>query len=401
VDHNDEFYVGRQIKLWRLRRGLTQEVLADQVGISRALVGHYESGLRGLDSRQRLYDFATALQVSVGDLTNHTEDRLNPNVAEFHAAVPRIEAALMCAGNIDLPGELPAAATLARTADEVLVIRANTDYRRLGGMLPDLITGLYQHTQRGNEQDQRLAWAGLAKVAFSTSLATKGLGHTSLAWTAANTAVRAGRQTGVVADQAAAAYVRAQVMLATPGAVPASLKYTTDVIDNLTAAANSNADRELLGMLHLHAGLTTAVLGGGPGDHLHAVDDLLQQTGEGTAYEMSFGPSNVAVWRMSMALEQRQGDKAVREAESLNPTSIGSADRQSRYFIELARGQFMEGDTRAAQTSILRAEHIAPQQVRTRSTVREVVGQMMRQAKRDLATSDLGKLAQRVGAVPA
>lgn len=401
MDHNADVYVGQHIATWRKRRGLSQEVLADRVGISRSLVAMYETGRRELDSRQRLYDFAQALQVSVGDLTGHADDRLNPNVAEFHAQVPRIEAALMCVGNMDLPGKLAAASTLARQADEVLVIRANTDYKRLGGLLPDLITGLFQHTQRGSEKDQRLAWSGLAKVAFATSLATKGLGHTSLSWTAANTAVRAAQQTGVAADLAAAAYVRAQVMLATPGAVPASLKYTTDTINTLTDLAVTNPDRELLGMLHLHAGLTSSSLGRDPVDHLRAVDRLMEQTGEGTAYEMSFGPANTAVWRMSMALEQRQGDRAIREAEGLNPNSIDSADRQSRYFIELARGQFMEGDTRAAQTSILRAETIAPQQTRTRTTVREVVGQMMRQARREVQSSDLGKLAQRVGAVPA
>jgi transcriptional regulator with XRE-family HTH domain len=401
VETNDAFYVGQQIRAWRLRRGLTQEVLADLVGVSRALVGHYESGERELDSRDRLYRFATALQVSVSDLTHHTEDRLNPAVVNFHAAVPRIEAALMCVGNMDLPDALRPAADLARDADEILVIRAATDYQRLGGMLPDLITGLYQHTQSGDERDRRLAWGGLAKVAFSTALATKGLGHTSLAWTAANTACHAAQQNGVVADLAAGAYVRAQVMLATPGAVGASLKYTEDKVNQLSSLAATAADRQLLGMLHLHAGLTTAALGNDPIDHLRAVDGLVAQTGEGTAYEMSFGPANIAVWRMSMALEQHQGDKAIREAERVVPAIIDSPDRQSRYFIELGRGQFMEGDTAAALTSFRRAETIAPQQVRTRSTVREVTGQMVRTARRNLANSELGQFAARVGAVAA
>lgn len=398
MDTNADVYVGQHIREWRLRRGLSQQTLADRVGISRTLVTMYETGTRELDSRQRLYDFAQALHVSLGDLTGLAEERLNPAVVDFHAAVPRIEAALMCVGNLDLPGALRPAAELARAADEALRVRAHTDYKQLGGLLPDLITALFQQTQSRNEKDRRLAWSSLAKVAFATSLATKGLGHTSLAWTAANTAVHAAQQGGAAVDEAAAAYVRAQVMLATPGAVDASLKYTTDVINNLTGRAVTNPDRELLGMLHLHAGLTTAALGQSPADHLRAVDGLMQQTVEGNAYEMSFGPSNTAVWRMSMALEQRQGDRAIREAEGLDPTSIDSADRQSRYFIELARGQFMEGDPRGAQSSILRAETIAPQQVRTRTTVRELVGQMLRQARRE---SPLAQLAQRVGAVPA
>lgn len=399
MDTNADVYVGQRIKDWRLRRGLSQQALADRIGLSRTAVTMYENGARELDSRQRLYAFATALQVSIGDLTGLDTERLNPNVMDFHDAVPRIEAALMCVGNMDLPGALRPARQLATEADEALRVRANTDYSKLGKLLPDLITGLYQHTQHGNDHDRDLAWGGLAKVAFATSLATKGLGHTSLAWTAANTAVHAAQQTGRVVDLAAATYVRAQTMLATPGAVPASLKYTVDTINALTPA--SNPDRELLGMLHLHAGLTASALGENPVDHLRAVDELAEQTGDGNAYEMSFSAANTAVWRMSMALEQRQGDAAIRTAEQLDPRSIDSPDRQSRYFIELARGQFMEGDRRAAQSSILRAETIAPQQVRTRTTVRELVGQMIRQARRELNHSELGKLASRVGAVPA
>lgn len=398
MDNKADVYVGQRIRTWRKRRGMTQEVLADLAGVSRSLVAAYETGTRELDSRQRLYDFAQALQIAVGDLTGVNEDRLNPNVYEFHSAVPRIEAALMCVGNMDLPGALLPAGDLARQADEALRVRAATDYKRLGGLLPDLITALYQHTQHGNDRDRGLAWRGLAKVAFATSLATKGLGHTSLSWMAANSAVHAAQQTGRGEDLAAAAYVRAQVMLATPGAVAASLKYTTDTVNSLTNLVQSNPDRELLGMLHLHAGLTAAAMGEDPVDHLRAVDGLMQQTGEGNAYEMSFGPANTAVWRMSMALEQRQGDRAIREAEGLDPNSIDSPDRQSRYFIELARAQFMEGQALAAQSSILRAETIAPQQTRTRTTVRELVGQMVRQARRE---SPLAQLAARVGAVPA
>lgn len=399
MDHNDE-YVGQQILRWRKRRGLTQEVLADRVGISRALVGHYETGLRALDSRERLYLFAQALQVSVGDLTGHAEERLNPNVIEFHAAVPRIEAALMCAGNTSLSGPLPNADVLDRAADRSLATRAATDYQQLGKMLPDLITGLYQHTQGSDERAASTAWSGLVRAAGCTALATKGLGHTSLAWIAANAAAAAAEKTGSPADRAFAAYMRAQVMLATPGAVAGSLSYALAALNQIEPEVDSLADREQWGMLHLHAGLTASALGNDPSDHQAAVDEMAAITGEGSSYHMFFGPRNIKVWRMSWALERRQGDLAVQIAETLDPRSIGSADRMSRYYIELARAQFMEGDARGAESAIRRAEIIAPQQVRTRTTVRELVGSILRQQHRALASSELGQLAQRVGAVP-
>jgi transcriptional regulator with XRE-family HTH domain len=399
MDDSGEVYIGQRIRYWRGVRGKTQQQLADEVGIARSAVAMAETGQRPIDSRGLLYRLAEALQVSVGDLTGQADEKVNPNVREFHAHVPRIETALMVAGDTDLPGRLPTARQLAAAADEALAVRAATQYQRLGGMLPDLITGLYQRA--ATDRDPQTAWGGLVKALGCTALATKGLGHTSTAWIAAQGAVHAAQQTGTAADRAFAGYMRAQVMLATPGAVASSLAYTRGLIDVLEPDVASPADREQWGMLHLHAGLTASALGQNPADHLAAADVLAERTGEGATYSMFFGPSNIHVWRMSMALERREGGEVLRLAEQIDPRSIDSADRKSRYFIERARGQFMEGDTAGAQTSILHAEHIAPLQARTRTTVRELVGAMIRQARRDLGSSELGRLAQRVGAVPA
>lgn len=57
-------------------------------------------------------------------------------------------------------------------------------------------------------------------------------------------------------------------------------------------------------------------------------------------------------------------------------------------------------DYPASLHALLRAEHIAPQQVRNMTHVRELVGHMMRKARRDLTTGELGRLARRVGAIP-
>ncbi|TLF53236.1 hypothetical protein [Nocardia cyriacigeorgica] len=60
----------------------------------------------------------------------------------------------------------------------------------------------------------------------------------------------------------------------------------------------------------------------------------------------------------------------------------------------------MKRDYRSSLYALLRAEHTAPQHVRNMTHVRELVGHMMRTARRDLTTGELGKLAQRVGVVP-
>jgi transcriptional regulator with XRE-family HTH domain len=399
-DLDDDRYIGQQILKYRQFRGMTQQHLGDLLGRSRVAISQYETGQRPVADRQLLYGLAEALQVSVGHLTGHEEDTMNPATAAFHAAVPRIEAALMCAGQVtDTVAPRPVDQLVAE-ADAALALRAATDYASLGRLLPGLLTDLYRHTLTGDETTQRLAWSALAKATFCTSLATKGLGHTSLAWISATAATQAANKSQVAADQAAAAYMRAQVMLATPSAVAGSLTHTLQALDAVEPNLRTSADRELYGMLQLHAALTSAALGEDPQGYIDEALSLVGHTDATNAYQMAFGGPNIAVWRMSIDLERREAGAVIQHSHDVDPNSIATADRQSRYFIELARGLALAGDYRSAMSALLRAEVIAPQQVRSRSSVRELVGHMLRTARRELAQGDLGRMARRVGAVP-
>jgi transcriptional regulator with XRE-family HTH domain len=59
--------VGRRIREYRLRKGLTQEGLALQSGVTRNVLIDVEHGRRGL-LYERLFDIADALGIAVGDL---------------------------------------------------------------------------------------------------------------------------------------------------------------------------------------------------------------------------------------------------------------------------------------------------------------------------------------------
>ncbi|MGW4126222.1 helix-turn-helix domain-containing protein, partial [Nocardia sp. NPDC004711] len=49
-------YVGRQVRLIRARRGISQQVLAERVGVSRGAIAKYENGERPVDSRRSLLE---------------------------------------------------------------------------------------------------------------------------------------------------------------------------------------------------------------------------------------------------------------------------------------------------------------------------------------------------------
>ncbi|GAB3838198.1 helix-turn-helix domain-containing protein [Kribbella italica] len=398
---DDERFIGQRVKMYRKLRNMTQKQLGDFVGKSQSAIAQYESGFRPVADRDVLYGLALALQVTVGDLTGHAEDKANPAVAAFHAQVPRIEAALMNQGHGDDPSDPRPLDALAADARRALKIRMKNDYATLGGILPGLINDLYRHTASDDERTRLRAWSELATAGFVTTLATKGLGFVSLAWNAAGATTEAARIVGDPGAMAAAEFARAQVLLSTPGSLRASLAHSAGGADRLQSELTSPEGAELYGMLHLQAGLTSAAVGQDPAAHIREAAETVRRSGDGSAFELAFGAENVTVWRMSIANEQRRPGAVIEIAESINPEAITTEDRKSRYFIELGRAHVAEKNYRAGMSALLRAELVAPQQVRSRTVVKELVGHMLRRAQRELATGELGKLAQRVGAVPA
>ncbi len=398
---DDKRFIGQRVKMYRAVRDMTQKELGDFVGKSQPAIAQYEKGLLPVADRDLLYGLALALQVHVGDLTGQADDKTNPAVAAFHAQVPRIEAALMNQGHGDDSSDPRSLEVLAGEAQRALKVRMKNDYATLGGILPGLINDLYRHTGSGDERTQRRAWSELTTAAFVTALATKGLGFTSLAWNAAGATAEAARIVGDPGGLAAAEFARAQVLLSTPGSLRASLAHSAGGAERLQSELTSPAGAELYGMLHLQAALTSAAVGQDPTDHIREAAETVQRSGDGSAFELAFGAENVAVWRMSIANELRRPGEVIEIAKSIDPETIDTEDRKSRYFIELGRAYAAKKDYRAGMSALLRAELVAPQQVRSRTLVKELVGHMLRRAQRELAAGELGRLAKRVGAVSA
>lgn len=159
-------------------------------------------------------------------------------------------------------------------------------------------------------------------------------------------------------------------------------------------------------MLHLQSALTGAALGKETDGHFAEaaeVADRLTEAAPGTSMmrNPTFGPENVLLWRMSAAMEQREAGRVLELAPQLDPNAIKAPSRRAQYFVEIGRAHAVQKNYRESLYALLRAEHMGPQHVRGMTHVRELVGHMMRSARRDLTTGDLGKLAQRVGVVPA
>ncbi|MFE3617860.1 helix-turn-helix domain-containing protein [Streptomyces anulatus] len=398
-------FIGQQVRAIRARRGISQQVLADRTGVSRGAIAKYENGERPIDSRRTLLALAAALGVTIGDLTNHEQDKLDPSTAGFHAAVPDLETVLWSRGNTTdtaLPRSLDELAALTRTATK---LRHDCDYATLGPMLAPMLTDAYRHVHDADAGSAERAWDVLSTVTYGVASALRARGYHALAWNAAQESERAAAHVDGAAPIAAAAFAQGQILLSRPGALPAALATTTETAERVAADVRTVGDVETLGMLHLQSSIVTATMGGDPEPYLAEAADQAARLADAmpstsVARNESFGPANVALWRMSAAMERREPGEVLALAPTLSPVDLPNDGRRAQYFVETGRAYAMQKNYRDSLYALLRAEHAAPQHVRSMSPVRELVGHMMRTVRRDLTTGDLGKLAQRVGVVP-
>ena len=78
------------LRAWRLFRGLTQEALAEKIGTTKAVIGHIETGERGLSDKW-LMKLAPVLGTSPGHLLEHDPDDLPTDILDIWSQIPEAE----------------------------------------------------------------------------------------------------------------------------------------------------------------------------------------------------------------------------------------------------------------------------------------------------------------------
>lgn len=100
-----------------------------------------------------------------------------------------------------------------------------------------------------------------------------------------------------------------------------------------------------------------------------------------------------------MTVENGEPDRAPQYARQVNRAEIRSANRRCRLHIDTGRGWYAAGDPARAARSFLEADEVSPAELRPRPTVRELAGQMVRDARRR-GSDELRELAVRLGIDP-
>lgn len=400
----DDHAIGPRARTIRRRRGLSLEAAAGLAGITKGYLSRLERGERSFTRRGLLEDLAAALGCSVADLTGQPYLAPDHQTAEAAAAIPALNLAFYDATLDDVP-DIPTRplSTLVAATRAANVHADNVQYDLAGRNLAAIIAELHviAATEDGGQRFEALsALAEACIVAYGLARTT---GRTELAVTAARRGFEAA-QRAERPDLVGLTAMSRSIALMRLGARRTATTVTRTALGELATATPDQSDTtqaEAAGMLHLTAALISARDGSG-GDvdaHLAEARELAGRTGERNHLQFHFGPSNVAAWDLSIAVEAERGPEAAERfaREPIDMSVFGSRDREASVRFDLARAWAQAEGARDDQVirELDRADRLAPIRVRFDPIARDLVSDLHRRARRRVW--ELDSLRNRLG----
>jgi hypothetical protein len=156
---------------------------------------------------------------------------------------------------------------------------------------------------------------------------------------------------------------------------------------------------EMYGALLLLAAFGAAALGE-PGEAVARVveaDEVAARTGDSDALTLSFGPTNVRLWRIAMEVDGGDPGRAVEVARSVDVSAIRRAERQAMFYADTGRALARLRRDGEAVRMLVTADRLAPQRIRTAPLVAEAARALLDRAKRDSTGTELRGLCERLG----
>jgi len=377
--------IGRRIALHRRRLGLTQEGLAMRLHRSRSWVTKIERGERPLDSVRTLLEVARALGVEVRELTG--QPWFPEPGGPGHEAVPAIRRALLTlhpAGDAE-PRSLPA---LERDvlATGRLWQTEPACYSVVVPLLPELLveTRLAAHTATG--ADRRAANRVLALLYQITQEVMARLGEPDLSWVAAHHSRLAAAEADDRLLVAASAWRVCHAVLRVDDLGEVHDTAVGAIADLRGDSSEPGPERlSVNGALHLVAAVAAARAGDGREamdrlDQARATADWLGS--DRNDFWMSFGPTNVAVHDVAVALELGDPARALRHAVAVEPSRLPSLERRSSHHVHRAHAHSLRREDEEAVRALLMAERLNPEGLRYNMLVRDLVRALLRRRRR-------------------
>jgi transcriptional regulator with XRE-family HTH domain len=401
--------VGARVAALRKARGLTGRQLALRANVSYSLLTKVESG-HAVASPAFTGAVARALRIEVARLTGQPYEEPGGGVTQLREAIEPLRRALL---TYDLP---PASDMPSRHVDELRTdvhyvsdLGRHAQYAKIARSLPVLLDELSAAIQTANDDGRPDLYAllaesygGISAIAHTLGLLdVRALALDRIGWASVNSQdpLRIARTqwSRGASLLAAASYGQGLVLM------ERTRRHVGESIGQM-----DDATRSVVGSLHLRSAILAARAGRRQDADAHlseAREIAALVRPDANHYGMEFTPANVAIHRVSAAIEAEDGALALtraREVERSGCLPQLPPVRAGHYRIEIARAWLYHGNPRRALRELKKARNIAPQQARHHPMVRETVQAIAQTTARPTAelsafASWLGLLSDAVG----
>ncbi|MEV6980056.1 helix-turn-helix transcriptional regulator [Sphaerisporangium sp. NPDC051017] len=392
--------LGRRIAQERKRRGLSQPELARLIDRSVAWVSQVERGVRKVDRMSVLEKLAEALDVPLSELAAEA-----PVVAAAAEEIPGTAGLrLVLSGAHSLRAMLHAAPVppteqIKSRVDHAWELTHASRYLELTDLLQGLVPALESAVRSAEEERRAELFTLLAVTYQACSAALAKLVEPEAAWIAADRAIVAAERAGDPLLMAAGAYRLGFVFLGARhfDLVEETARTAAEALWFLAEEGKPEA-MSLWGGLTLQRAVAASRLNEADTayGHLARAREIAERLGEGrNDYNTEFGPANVALYEVAVAVELGDAGHALRVGAAVD-TSPLSSERRARLHVDLARAHAQRRQVDEAVAALLEAESIAPEQIHNHRIAHQLVSDLL--TMQDPPSSDLRELADRVGA---
>jgi transcriptional regulator with XRE-family HTH domain len=399
--------VGERIAYHRKRLGLSQVDLAGLIGRSDSWVSQVERDVRSVDRLSVLQKVADALGVSLAELRTGEPEPAGPAAARPESFESlRLTLTGHPAAGIALGGPRPALSDeeterLRAAHGQVWDLVHASRYSDLAPVLADLIPALERAVRSDAIPEHAQAVRRMLSdtyQAVAAMLAKTGEGDA--AWIAADRAAFAAELLGDPLALSASLLRMGHVFLSLGqlSQVQAVAATSAPALESQEAAPGvlslRGAFQLLLAVTAARDNDRTAAYG-----HLELARELAGQLGEDrNDFGTEFGPTNVDLHAVSVAVELGDAGQALDLAEAVDPASL-SPERRARYSLDLAQAHAMRRQVGEALRLLELAEQLTPEQIQSHRLARAVARDLLHLSG-PRATPELRELAERFGVAP-
>ncbi|MFE0699105.1 helix-turn-helix domain-containing protein [Streptomyces sp. NPDC058872] len=389
----DDDHTGTRIREQRRLACLSQRELADRIPYSYSLLNQVECGARPATA-----DFvaavARALRVDVTVLTGQ------PYVTQLHQdhlaelVRPIREALDLYDLGVDPDLHVRPVEQLTAAADDLCAQVRATRLHAAATALPGTIAELTTAAWRA---PSTALWQALASTYRTAHDVSVKLGYYDLSSVALDRMDWAAQRASDPCLAAVRQYMRALVYFR-EGEYTIGRRLIGSGHGILGQSDETRESLAVAGQLHLGASVIAA-----RADDETAVDAHIEEAtavagrvGDASdVHWLSFGPTNVAMHRMSAAVEMHHYDEALKQAKKIQPPAGMATSRRAHFLIDRARSEMELGHTEASLKSLVAARRAAPEQTRYHPGARETIRGLVHLSRR--TPESLGSMAAWVG----